>query len=244
MSDYKGYTIKIVQDDDPANPIKEFDTLGTMACWHRKYDLGHEQITDIDEFLLGLAREVDPDIDDKILYWEDGPGWTRLVNQEHIACNHKKDELSAYTGASNRCDRVKRDLVWRIIDKNYIYLSLYLYDHSGITMSTSSFSCPWDSGQVGYIYISKADARKEFSWKKLTKKRVEEVEKCLKSVVETYDMWLTGDVWGYEIYGPDDDEDFPQDSCWGFYGYDYCLQEAKDYVNYVASEEAADVTGS
>jgi hypothetical protein len=33
-----------------------------------------------------------------------------------------------------------------------VILPLYLYDHGGITISCSPFSCPWDSGQVGWIY--------------------------------------------------------------------------------------------
>jgi len=37
----------------------------------------------------------------------------------------------------------------------YVILPLYLYDHGGITMSTGAFSCPWDSGQVGWIYAPK-----------------------------------------------------------------------------------------
>ena len=36
-----------------------------------------------------------------------------------------------------------------------VILPLYLYDHSGITMNTTGFSCGWDSGQVGFICISK-----------------------------------------------------------------------------------------
>lgn len=40
------------------------------------------------------------------------------------------------------------------LDK-YIILPLFLYDHSGITISTGPFSCPWDSGQVGWIYAEK-----------------------------------------------------------------------------------------
>jgi hypothetical protein len=34
-------------------------------------------------------------------------------------------------------------------------LPLYLYDHSGITISTGAFSCIWDSGQVGWAYITR-----------------------------------------------------------------------------------------
>ena len=35
--------------------------------------------------------------------------------------------------------------------KEYIALPVYLYDHGGITISTSPFSCPWDSGFFGII---------------------------------------------------------------------------------------------
>lgn len=48
-----------------------------------------------------------------------------------------------------------------IIALEYVLLPLYLYDHSGITMKTSGFSCPWDSGQVGFIYASKDTFKKE-----------------------------------------------------------------------------------
>lgn len=37
--DYKGYTIKIQQDDIAKNP-REWDNLGVMVCSHRRYDLG------------------------------------------------------------------------------------------------------------------------------------------------------------------------------------------------------------
>jgi len=44
---------------------------------------------------------------------------------------------------------------------NVVCLPLYLYDHSGITMNTTGFSCPWDSGQVGWIYVTKEKLRRE-----------------------------------------------------------------------------------
>ena len=46
-------------------------------------------------------------------------------------------------------------------EENVVYLPLYLYDHSGITMNTTGFSCPWDSGQVGWIYATKDRFREE-----------------------------------------------------------------------------------
>ena len=45
----------------------------------------------------------------------------------------------------------------------YLIKPLYLYDHSGITMSTSNgypYNDRWDAGVVGYAYISKNDVMK------------------------------------------------------------------------------------
>jgi hypothetical protein len=102
-------------------------------------------------------------------------------------------------------------------------LPLYLYDHSGLTMNTTGFSCPWDSGQVGAIYILREEAdewmRPDGTYD------MEAMVSILKSEVKEYDQYLTGDVWGYTIETDDGDD---VESCWGFYGRDYCETEAKD----------------
>jgi len=46
-------------------------------------------------------------------------------------------------------------------DSNVVWLPLFMLDHSGISIRTSSFNDPWDSGQVGYIYATKDKLRKE-----------------------------------------------------------------------------------
>src|ERR1039457_3716938 len=58
----------LCQDNyDPLNPRKEYDNVGTMVCWHRNYDLGDKHnYADSEEFLLDLAREYEPNIEDKI----------------------------------------------------------------------------------------------------------------------------------------------------------------------------------
>lgn len=119
-------------------------------------------------------------------------------------------------------------------DKEYISLSLFLYDHSGITMNTTGFSCPWDSGRVGIIFVSREKVRKEFGVKRISKKLEERIIGYLKGEVETYDQYLTGDVWGYIIEEPCPACGDMQhvDSCWGFYGRDYCETEAKVCLEY------------
>lgn len=96
-----------------------------------------------------------------------------------------------------------------------VILPLYLYDHSGITMNTTGFSCRWDSGQVGFIYVSKADILKELDGKILTKKKREIAERWLMGEVGTYNMYLTGDVWCYDITDQNGDL---VDSCSGYFG--------------------------
>lgn len=102
--------------------------------------------------------------------------------------------------------------------KTHLFLPLYFYDHSGIMMKTCPFSCPWDSGQVGYIYISKETAKKEFGkdWKK-------KAEKQLTGEVAIYSQYLEGDVYGYTVNKHEETADgFMRDevidSCWGFFG--------------------------
>jgi hypothetical protein len=75
-----------------------------------------------------------------------------------------------------------------------VILPLYLYDHSGITMSTSPFSCRWDSGQVGWYFVSKKKVREEYKVKRISKELIEKVTELLESEVKTYDMYLTGEL--------------------------------------------------
>ena len=127
--------------------------------------------------------------------------------------------------------------------EDVLYLPLYLYDHSGITMNTTGYHCPWDSGQVGYIYITYDKIRKEMVLpkgkhyrpiKNITEKVKQYVYDRLRGEVKTYDDFITGNVYGFSV--EKDGEDV--DSCWGFLG-DYddpdysALAEAKSIIDFI-----------
>ena len=112
-----------------------------------------------------------------------------------------------------------------------VILPLYLYDHGGITMNTTGFSCPWDSGQVGWLFISKAKVRKEYNVKRINKKLIELVTSNLKGEVETYDQYLTGDVYGFKVINEEGNE---EDSCWGFFGSDVTTNGMLEHVGELA----------
>jgi hypothetical protein len=153
-------------------------------------------------------------------------------------------------------------------DRLFISLPLFLYDHSGITMSTGGFSCPWDSGQVGFIYVSREEVCEEYRWKVITKKREDMIVEILRGEVKVYDQYLTGDVYGYKVYealpglrealdiSDEDLQDFVEDidltndefceevdSCWGFYGEESAKEEAESSVRYREEHHAEVLVG-
>lgn len=147
-----------------------------------------------------------------------------------MICFHNNYDL----GDKHLFDSLKETKLF-IGDKSTISLPLYLYDHSGITMNTTGFHCPWDSGQVGWIYIRLEKIKKEFGEKEfgengeISEKLKEKILKILKSEVTIYDAYLTGAVYGYEI--KKDNETI--DSCWGFYGeMERTLSEAREIIDY------------
>ncbi len=59
---YKGHTIEIIQDEDAESP-REWDNLGTMICFHRRYDLGdkHNYNSDCYGTLSDVVKAVEAD---------------------------------------------------------------------------------------------------------------------------------------------------------------------------------------
>ncbi len=108
-----------------------------------------------------------------------------------------------------------------------VLMPLYLYDHSGITMNTTGFSCPWDSGQVGWIYADKDKILLEFGGDTLTPELREKAEALLTGEVKYYDHYLRGDCYGFQLYKGDEEID----NCWGFLGdMDELRDSIEEYV--------------
>lgn len=120
--------------------------------------------------------------------------------------------------------------------KNDLILPLYLYDHSGITMNTTGFNCRWHSGQVGFIIVDRKGLEECCGIKRIKKSDREKILKWLEGEVRVYDQYLTGDVYGYVITDEDGDE---LDSCWGYYGEEYAIEEARGIIDYYNKEKVA-----
>jgi hypothetical protein len=150
-----------------------------------------------------------------------------------MVCFHRRyslgDKTTLRSGDFNSWSDLKNHLVRR--EKAVLILPIFMYDHSGITISTSQtgqYADRWDSGQIGFIYATKEKIRKEFLIKRVTKKTLKNAEKILLSEVEIYDQYLTGNVYGYFVK---DKAGEIIDSCFGFYGdMDYIKEEFKGEI--------------
>ena len=138
-------------------------------------------------------------------------------NLGKMVCFHRRydlgDKHDFKKGDYNSWDELKAAILKK--ENVAVIQPMYMYDHSGITVSTKPFSCSWDSGQIGFIYITKEAAREGFMVKNVTAKIKERLLVNLNGEVETYDQYLTGDIYGFKEV---DSEGNEVDSCWGFYG--------------------------
>lgn len=91
---------------------------------------------------------------------------------------------------------------------------VYMYDHSGIALSTSEFGCRWDSGTLGYTVAFQSNIQECLGWKRVSAKRKEKLLEYLENEINTYDTIVQGDVYGYILY--EDGE--ITDQCGGFIG--------------------------
>lgn len=211
-----GIVGRVVQDDDPVNPRTDSEPLCRMTCWHRHYSLGdaHKCVGTRDLF-EGLLRQVGV-----VEYCPKCEGSGYVVNAEG---DH--EDCPACDGEGD----LPRDALMNEVNKHYYISPLYLYDHSGITISMGAFSCPWDSGQVGWITLRKETALAE--WPQLEWANVDDwARHIMKDEVEEYDQYLTGDVWGAVVEDENGDE---LDACWGMYGSDYAEEQMDEMAGHM-----------
>jgi hypothetical protein len=155
---------------------------------------------------------------------------TEWENMGTMVCFHNRYRLGdKHDYNSNDFDS------WEGLEKQIIkdhdpavILPIYMYDHSGITINTTGFSCGWDSGQIGFIYLSKEKARKEYGFKRLTAQIKDKLTKYLTGEVEIYDNYLTGEVYGFMIMEGEE----VIESVSGYYGRESVEEEANSCLKY------------
>lgn len=219
-------TLRITQDTDPMNPRTEWDNIGVMYCKHRLYNLGDKDADDpFEEVEFKVIRGI------------------KVTRDQYEGAEDLPDEVKHAFAEDDELQGLERDSVefidafdellsvaWRLADTEVEYvlkpdialcIPLYLYDHSGITISHGSFSCSWDSGQVGWHYVTKEAVEREWNGD------LEAARKCLEGELKDYDNYLRGNVWCFDIK---DEEGNLVDSCCGFIGDELEESGLLDYI--------------
>lgn len=172
-----------------------------IACWHRRYILGHQEgKTRLRELVRGSRRYRDT--------WEEERLWTPTDGS--YGNKHYLD-LDDW-----------RDLALGAVKSGCLVLPVYLYDHSGLAVSLSPFSCPWDSGQVGLMVWSR-EQREAYHGKRFrdTNKRRQTDIATMESFFEEWQLYIHGEVYTVMVSDAEDKEQI--DCCGDLYGLDYAL---------------------
>lgn len=230
------FKVQVRTDQDPSDPRAEWDNVGVMFCKHRRHQLGDEGADDPFEevtiYDLGgyEIEEHDLNVVQELLgEWLNNVFPDRDKTDEDFV---RADAAYRWVSGQSREPFANERTEHRLRDDIAIILPIYAYEHGGITISHGSFSCQWDSGQLGWHYVAKKALESEFGGDE------EKAKKCLEAELEIYDNYLQGNVWGFTI---EDEEGDDVDSCWGFYGDD--LEGMKAHVEdrfHKALEEAWD----
>lgn len=225
------YTIRIEWDNYPDNPREVDENFGKMICWHRHYKLGDEHnYSDPTEFLRELAGETlsvhelveyvraVPREDIRLVYNEPTERWylqDKYNDKWFTEYMCPDDKLYTEDTKDSILDCLPDDLLMELAGKKNIIMPLYLYDHSGISISCSHsypYNDRWDSSQVGWIYVSHDEVQRTYG--EVTPETIDKAEQCMQAEVDQYDNYLRGDCYGciIEKYG---EEVY---SSWGYLG--------------------------
>lgn len=138
-----------------------------------------------------------------------------------MVCFHKRYDLGDkdkhdyhsehYTSWAELEEAIERDYPRCVI------LPLYIYSHGGggIAISTSPFSCPWNSGRLGLIFLSEDGIKTIYGVTEITPELRERAEGLLQEEVREYDDWGQGRCCGWIVKNKDGNV---VDSCWGYIG--------------------------
>ncbi len=186
----------------------------------------------------GLTVELH--IDDDPMNPRENDNWSHIVHW------HRRRTIGDEELSESMTQEELREKLTSEGEEVLALLPVYCYEHGGITISCGAYSCSFDSGQVGWAYITKSRAvemlGEGYDWASTS---LEEYERYIREEVKAFADYLEGRVFGFVIKGRDGEV---LDSCWGFLGdLKYCREEAKamaDNTEDPAVQRAADELAS
>lgn len=170
-----------------------------MVCQHKRYELGDVQYS---------ASYADN--------WQE---WFALYILENQTTGLELENYETY----GYCTRAEFNKVWKWIEDNIIYFPISMYEHSGISIKVGNPTDIFDSGYIGYIYVTKDKVLQEYIVDSINPELLQTVKSVLIGEVETYNTYVSGDCLGYEVERVN--------GCWGFYTESDLMEDAKTSID-------------
>lgn len=207
---YKDYTIEINYDDNAVSP-RHWDATGRIyavgldSCLNNN-DVKLDRRSSIEEVIFQICMDY------KHLYTdEEDKEYLRLNgfwDREKLSSRYYEDYLKEALKGKKSFAEVRREFLFDMMERDLIedivfpealnYKKIYKYEHGGVILNTYGFSCPWDSGCIGFI---------------VTTENGEEIEKILENEIKLLSEYIQGYILSYTI--KKDDEVI--DSCGDMY---------------------------
>ena len=118
------------------------------------------------------------------------------------------------------------------IESKFIFLPVYAYKHGGIVLSLAEFSCKFDSGQIGWIYLAKEDLKKHGM------RDEAHAIKVLEGEIKTYNQYVSGEIIEWVL---EDEDGNCIESLMGIYEYDK-EEDTLDYIKSTLPEQYQHLT--
>ncbi|MCK9545001.1 MAG: hypothetical protein M0R03_23545 [Novosphingobium sp.] len=225
--DYKGYKIKIRQDEFYESPNDWGDDEVFLVYDHRQFYVER----------TGFA----PQSIYHYLYAKD------IINSGNDVDNSYQEELESYYEYENY----------------FIFpVEAYIHSGVSLSLFTGTKQCRWDSSVSGYILVSRTTQIAADDYMSVPEDKAKEYAEGLIETWNTYlsgDVWgyivekadcyfeiskpdleeITNKAHGYinleEFYNRAEEDHIwtEVDSCWGFYGQDAAINEAKLIIDYI-----------
>lgn len=189
----KEFNVDVYREEYPSSPREWSEGSTTMLCAHKRYDFG-----DVKDFPTSE-------------YCESFKDNLALYVKREFNCPIPQSGFDAW----DDLNRQGLDCAYKWAEANLIILPVYMYEHSGIVLKCTPFSCAWDSGQIGFIFATKKEVCGWYGVKRITKAIRERAEASLRAEVDDYSDYIEGNVYCYSSVN---DLDI---GCGGFYGYDH-----------------------
>ena len=235
------YCLHIMHDDDAESPIND-ETLVKLAFFGRNHSLGNDPRSKHmgqNEYMVQLCRDhVEPaDVIAKIKANQlNGlqvmnermlPETNEtLITLRDVTTNDIFEDVCAGAVIDILADNLTADHCRTLLQDVVFATPIWVYEHSGISIKVGDRTYPyndqWDSYYGGIAAITKAAVIENFQDTENWQRKASE---CIQNVIETYDSYLTGDVWGYQLYELDMETYKPDssepnwnetESVWGF----------------------------